>query len=109
MLAKSVNSNLKVDKRTKRGKALSKASASKVDLPMSLAHLADSIGYENPHILTHAKAGLKTTDQHAKLELQHVIHHAEQLADHNKKLHKKLGQLPTVKREFDRLNQNKSF
>lgn len=102
MLSHSVNSNIKPDKRKRLDKRLA---AETKDLPMSLAHLNDSIGYENPHILTHAKTGLKVKDlSHAKVELKHVVHHAQQLQAHNKKLTKKLSMIPSVKEQFKRLS-----
>lgn len=102
MLSPSVNSNRKPDKRKRSDKRLA---AETKDLPMSLAHLNDSIGYENPHILTHAKTGLKVTkDTHAKVEFEHIVHHARQLQEHNKKLTKKLNMIPSVRQQLKRLN-----
>ena len=107
MLSPSVNSNKKSDNRTKQGKVLK---AETKALPVSIAHLNDSIGYENPHVLTHMKRALQATkDVQVKYELEHALSHAESIARHNIKLHKKLGMLPAVKKEFIKLNQNKSF
>jgi hypothetical protein len=118
VLSPSINSNRKTDNRTKQGKTVSRVSSGvssriskDVGVPMSLAHLNDSIGYENPHVLTHAKEAMKYANdtQRVRAELKHVIKHAEDVAKHNIKLHKKLGMLPEVKKEFNKLKQNKSF
>ncbi len=106
MLSRSVNSAVKSDKRTKKGKAVSSEVKS---LPMSLAHLNDSIGYENPHVLTHAKAIKKYANDPAqvKREVDHVLGHAKHIAQHNRKLTKKLMMIPSVKTQLQDLKKAK--
>lgn len=73
-------------------------SAERKDMPLSLAHLNDSIGYELPHALKHAKDSVTADPALRRRNVEHTVGHIKSAMEHNKKLTRKLMMIPTVKK-----------
>lgn len=83
--------------------------APKSTIPVSLAHLNDSIGYELPHAIEHLRRTYKAKNAASrKYDFKHAQGHLEKAMLHNQKLTNKLMTIPSVRKVLFELEKDRA-